>query len=33
MDAYIAKPIRAQALFEMVSRVARQRQPAEAPGS
>lgn len=30
MDAYIAKPIRAQALFELVSRYARQGSPAEA---
>jgi signal transduction histidine kinase/ActR/RegA family two-component response regulator len=32
MDAYIAKPIRAQALFELVSRYTRQRQSAEASG-
>ena len=33
MDAYIAKPIRAQALFEVVSRIARQRALAESPSS
>ncbi len=29
MDAYIAKPIRAEALFELVGRYARRPQPAE----
>ena len=33
MDAYLAKPIRAQALFEVVNRIARQRALAESPGS
>ena len=33
MDAYIAKPIRAQALFEVVNRIARQRALAESSGS
>lgn len=32
MDAYIAKPIRAQALFELVGRYTRQQRPAEASG-
>jgi CheY-like chemotaxis protein len=33
MDAYLAKPIRAQALFEVVNRIARQRALAESSGS
>ena len=33
MDAYIAKPIRAQALFEVVNRIARQRALAESCNS
>jgi len=33
MDAYIAKPIRAQTLFELVNRYARPPQPAETPGN
>jgi len=33
MDAYIAKPIRAQTLFELVNRYARPPQALDAPGS
>ncbi len=33
MDAYLAKPVRAQALFEIVNRIARQRARTESSGS